>query len=181
MEKSARRHKPASPRCYVNFAEIVPAREAVELRFGGERARLDLEVGKLLVAQTELGGGDRVAPHLDNPAECGVCRAVRLEGHRSLAPAFHDLFEVAAVDDHRARADGLHLLVRVLPAFRPHLLDDRRVRRIGAHVVEDMPHRRTLDRAVRDRLDQDVVGLGDVDVLLADLRAPVLGAQQLLH
>mmetsp|Transcript_14271 Transcript_14271/g.48004 ORF Transcript_14271/g.48004 Transcript_14271/m.48004 type:complete len:454 (+) Transcript_14271:511-1872(+) len=144
----------------------VAEREAVQLRGGGEGAWLDLEVAEDLVAKPDGGGGDRVAPHLDHPAEGAVGLRVRLELDRRLAPRPRHLLEVGPVDEHGRRADRLHLLVARLAARRPDPLDKGRVGRVGAHVAEEVRHRRAALGAIRDGLQQHVVRLCDEEVLL---------------
>ena len=68
--------------------------------------------------------------------------------------------------DHRRWPNGLDALVPVGAALGPSVLDDASVRRVGAHVAEDVRHRRAARRKIGQRVHEQVVRLRDVHVLL---------------
>ena len=121
----------------------------------------------MAVAAGVRGGSERVAPHLEDPAETRVSSPIELERQAHIQPFGRQPRQCWPVDDQRRRPHRLDVAIR---RAGDELVDDRLVARTAVHVAEAEGGGLLLRRQVGQRAHQHVVCLRDVHVCLCQRR-----------
>eukprot|EP00966_Prymnesium_polylepis_P161286 3727303-Prymnesium_polylepis.1 len=119
-------------------------------------AALNLEGVEHAVLDPERRRRDRVAPHLEHPAEALVGKRVALERERDVVPERREAPQHRLVHEQRRRPHILHVAPR---RARRVLVDDALVAGRAVHVAKAEGDRRLLGGQVAQRLHEHVVRL----------------------
>mmetsp|Transcript_32894 Transcript_32894/g.72258 ORF Transcript_32894/g.72258 Transcript_32894/m.72258 type:complete len:294 (+) Transcript_32894:774-1655(+) len=139
---------------------------------------LDLQLLPHEVLDAQVGARERVAPHLEHPAKDGVGLSVGLEFNAEIEPERRHLLQ--SLDVHQRRR-GSHRLHGQMVAAKVALHHLRLLARNGRHVRKEKGHVELGRGPVGDVLEDEVVCLGDEDVVFHHARAPCVALEHLAH